>query len=164
MNTKQTDKEVLSTLARWSEFLIVAAMLALLGFLTYHQSVNSGFFTDKFGTFEMFCLYGPLLLSLAAPIVRAVTGRRNPARPYEAATNLFLGLGSLWLLNVFPFDFTHLADTLPAGLQFVLAWVTNDIGRIPLILQVIIGPISAIVNVWKYVSIRHSGFVNPLAA
>lgn len=156
MNAKPTEKEVLSTPARWAELVIVAAMLVLLGFLVNHQSVNSGFFTEKFGTFEMVCLYGPILLSLAAPIVRAVIGRRNPARPYEAATSLFLGLGSLWLLNVFPFDFTHLADTLPSGLQFVLAWFTNDIGRIPLILQVIIGPISAIVHLWKYATRRNT--------
>lgn len=164
MNVSQTDKEVLSTPARWGEFVMVAAMLFLLGFLVYHQSVNSGFFTSKFGTLEMVCLYGPILLSFAAPIVRAVTGRRNPARPFDAATNLFLGLGSLWLLIVFPFDFTHLADTLPTGLRFVLAWVTNDIGRIPLILQIIVGPISALLNAWRYTIIRRRAFGRTAAA
>jgi len=150
----KTDPEVLTPSQRWLEIMIVAALLLLFTFLAYHQLANTGFFTARFGSLEMVCLYGPILLATAAPIVRASTGRRNPARPLEAAASLFLAIGSLWLLNVFPFSFVHLADTLPAPVRFVLAWVTDDIGRIPLILQVIIGPISALLTIWKYISIR----------
>jgi hypothetical protein len=151
---KETEKELLTPAQRWLEASTVVAMLLLLAFLVYHQQANTGFFTARFGAAEMFCLYGPILLALIAPAIRAVTGRRNPARPFDAATSLSLALGSLWLLIVFPFDFSHLADALPGALRFVLAWVTNAIGRIPLILQVIIGPISAISTTWKYFSTR----------
>jgi hypothetical protein len=151
---EQTDKEVLTAPQRWVEIIIVVALLLLLGFFAYHQWANTGFFTARFGQLEMLCLYGPLLLALAAPAIRATTGRRNPGRPFEAATSLFLALGSLWLLIVFPFDYSHLADALPGAIHFVLAWVTNDIGKAVLILQVIIGPISAALTAWKYLSIR----------
>jgi hypothetical protein len=130
-------------------------MLLLFGFLAYHQIANTGFFTAKFGMLEMVCLYGPILLGITAPAVRAWTGYRNPARPFEAAASLFLAVGSLWLVIVFPLNYAHLADALPSTIRFVLAWVTDDIGKAVLVLQVIIGPISALLTIWKYLSIRH---------
>jgi hypothetical protein len=136
------------------ELLLVGAMLLLGGYLVIHQVTNTGLFTAKFGSLEMLCLYGPILLALVAPMVRALTGHRNPARPFEIATNLFLAIGSLWLLIAFPFSFAHLADALPGGLRFVLAWFTDDVGKVALVLQVIIGPISALLTARKYLSIR----------
>ncbi|HEX2908905.1 MAG TPA: hypothetical protein VHO69_18680 [Phototrophicaceae bacterium] len=150
----ETDNETLTTPQRWAEFLVVAAMLLLFGFFSYHQLANTGFFTEKFGALETVCLYGPILAALIAPVVRAVTGRRNPARPFEAARTAFLAAGSLWLLIVFPFNFAHLADTLPVSLRFALAWVTDDIGKIPLLIQVILGPVAGIPILWKYFSQR----------
>lgn len=149
---EQTEKETLSAWQRWAELLIIPAMLLIFTFFAYHQGAKTGFFTDKFGTLEMVCLYGPLLLSLAAPIIRAVSGRRNPARPLEAATNIFLGIGSLWLLQVFPFNFSHLADALPAPLQFALAWITNELGGFVLLLQVVVGFLSAVLIMGQYMA------------
>jgi hypothetical protein len=151
---EKTDREILSSLQRGAEVFFIVCMLLLFGFLLYHQIANTGFFTAKFGPLEMLCLYGPLLLGLTAPAVRALTGERNPARPFEAATSLFLAVGSLWLLIVFPLNYAHLADTLPGAIRFVLAWVTDDIARVVLILQFIIGPISALTTIWKYWSVR----------
>jgi hypothetical protein len=48
-------------------------------------------------------------------------------------------MAALWLLRVFPFDFTHLADVLSVNLRFSLAWVSDEIGRIVLLLQVSAG-------------------------
>lgn len=157
---EKTEKEVLTTGQRWGELISVVAMLLLFGFFAYHQVANTGFFTAKFGALEMFCLYGPILVSSAAPVVRAVSGRRNPARPLDVATYVFLAMAALWLLMVFPFNFSHLADALPGALHFVLAWITNEIGKVVLILQVIIGPISAILTTRKYLSLRRREFAN----
>ena len=152
--SEKRDPEVLSGWQCWVEVAIVVALLGLFGFLAYHQAANTGFFTEKFGSLEMLCLYGPLLLATIAPIIRAVNGRRYPARPYEAIASLSLALGSLWLLSVFPFNFAHLADALPTGLHFLLAWVTDGMGRTLLILQIIIAPISALLATWRYLTIR----------
>ncbi len=151
---EKTSKEVLTTSQRLAELISVAAMLLLFSFFVYHQATNTGFFTAKFGLLEMFCLYGPMLFSLAAPIARALNGHRNPARPLEAATNLFLAIASFWLLMVFPFNFSHLADALPAAIHFALTWITNDIGKAILILQVIAGTITAFLTTMKYLSMR----------
>jgi hypothetical protein len=156
MNTvaPKPDKEILTPLQRWLELLVVVLTLLFFSFLLYHQWANTGFFTEKFGALEMLCLYGPLLLGLTAPFARVITGQRNPARPFEAATSLCLALGSLWLLNVFPFNFRYLADALPEGIRFILAWVTDDMGKIIMILQVIIGSITALVAMWHYFTFR----------
>lgn len=153
---KKTDTEVLPSTQRWAGLFIVAGMLLLLAYLVIHQASHTGFFTNKFGPLEIFCLYGPILVSLVAPIIRAFSGRWNPARPFEAATNVSMTLGSLWLWIVFPFNFAHLADILPNVLRFVISWLTDDLGRVLLMLQVIIGPIAALVTIWKYLSIRRS--------
>ena len=150
----KTDNELLTSSQRWGELAIIAAMLVLLGFFALHQLTNTGFFTTRFGSLEMPALYGPILISYAAPIVRALSGRRNSARPFEAATNLSLAIGSLWLAIVFPFNFAHLTDVLPEMIRFVFAWINNDIGRLALILQVIIGVITAPMTIFKYWSIR----------
>lgn len=146
----QKKNEILSAIQRLSELLIICAMLFLFAFFAAHQWLNTGFFTQDFGRLEMLALYAPIIIALVAPAIRAFTGRRNPARLFEVATNLALATGSLWLLIVFPLDYTHLADVLPEGLRFLLSWVTDDMGKFVLLLQVIIGPIASIPIIWKY--------------
>lgn len=129
---------------RVGELLVVIAVLLMAGFFILHQSRDTGFFTARFGTLEKFLLYGPILFRISFSLVKVLTGRHNPARPFEAATGLLLAVAAVWFLIVFPFDFGHLADVLPRGLRFAVAWVSNGIGKIVLILQVIAGPIIAI--------------------
>lgn len=152
--TERSAGEILTVAQRGAGLILVAAMLLLFGYFAHHQFANTGFFTAAFGSTEMAALYGPILLSLAAPIARALSGRRNPARPFEIATNLSLAIGSLWLFSVFPFNFAHLADILPGAIRFGLSWITDDIGKFVLGLQVVIGLISALAITLKYVSVR----------
>lgn len=151
---KDTKEERLSSTQRWLELLVIPAMLLLFVYLLLHQRRGTGFFTAAFGPLEMFCLYGPIFFALIPPVIRAMTGRRNPARPFDAAMNLFLAAGSLWLVITFPFDFSHLADILPGPARFLLAWMGNGIGRLLLILQAVLGPVTAIPAILKYFSVR----------
>ena len=151
---EKADREILTLPQRFGEVVTLVVTLLFLSFFAYHQAANTGFFTAAFGPQAMFFFYGPLLLSMAAPMTRALLGRRNPARPLEVVTNLFVAIAALWLLIVFPFNFAHLADALPTGIRFLLAWVNNDIGRIPLILQLIVCPIVALVTTWQYLAHR----------
>jgi hypothetical protein len=140
----QIDRDIVSTPQRVVDPLVsILAMALLFSFFAFHQLAQTGFFTPKFGPFEMVCFYGPIILSPAASVIRAVSGHRNTGRPVEVLVNLFVASAALWLLAVFPFDFSHFADALPAAIRFMFAWVNNDIGKIVLILQVIIGSIVA---------------------
>ncbi|MBL8154869.1 MAG: hypothetical protein JNM70_11855 [Anaerolineae bacterium] len=154
MNDRTLDQDRLSLALRGIEVFFALCLLLLFGFFIYHQTQPTGFFTEKFGTLEMFWLYAPLLFGLSAPLIRAWTGHRNPARPFEAATSLFLAVAALWLLSVFPFNFAHLADALPEGLRFLLAWITDGVGQFFLLLQIIIGVPTALVAIWRYFSFR----------
>jgi hypothetical protein len=148
------DTEFLSTPQRWAGLYTVVLMLLLLAFFIYHQRTNSGLFTNKFGWLQMIALYGPILISLAPPFQRLIQGRRNPARPLEAVTDLSLALGSAILLASFPFDFSHLADPFPATMRFAFAWINNNIGRLILILQLIIGILSALSTMYSYLKVK----------
>ncbi len=150
---EKREAERLTLSERWAGLIVVLVMLLLFAFFAYHQFTNTGFMTSTFGPVEMLALYGPILVSFAAPVVRALKGRRNPARPFDAATNLFLAIGSLWLAIVFPLSFSHLADPIPGAVRFVISWITDDIGRAVLILQVLIGAITAVLTTFQYVAV-----------
>ncbi len=150
----KSDNEILAPSQRWGGLAAIVAMLVLFAFFALHQQKQTGFFTDQFGFLEMLALYIPILLAFIPPIARAISGRHNPARPFEAAMNIALGIGSLWLAIVFPFNFAHLADTLPSATRFAFSWINNDIGRFVLIAQVILGVIVAPLTLITYFSIR----------
>jgi hypothetical protein len=145
-----TDKETLSTTERWLEAAIVILLLLLFGFFMLHLVARTDFFTERFGTLEMLCLFVPIIVAMGAPIVRAQSGLRRPARLWMAASSLLTAVMALWLLTTFPFNFAHFADFLPDPVRFLLFWLNDDIARIPLILQIIVGPISALIAVWQY--------------
>ena len=76
-HAETTRRELLSAPERVAEPLFSAMALVVLGgFFVTHQSLETGFFTVRFGPVEMLCLYGPLVLSLAAPLTRALYGHR----------------------------------------------------------------------------------------
>jgi hypothetical protein len=148
---QKTDREYLNPAQRFGELVALVLMMLPISFFVYHLAANTGFFTSAFGPLERLLFFGPMVLTMAAPMVRAVVGRRNHARPLEVATNLFLGIAAIWLLNVFPFDFSHFPDALPSGIRFLFAWVNNEIGRMVLVIQLIVCPIAAILTAWQYI-------------
>ena len=150
----QADPQVLSAARRWSGLYTVVLMSLLLIFFLYHQWKRTGFFTDKFGPAEMAALYLPIAISVAPPILRAIHGRLDPARLVEAASDLALAMGSIYLWNTFPFNFAHLGDIFPPAMHFAFAWLDNNVGRVILILQVVIGVLSGIATLMSYFSNR----------
>ncbi len=151
---KEKSSKPLSPTRRWGGLYTVGILLLLLLFFTIHQRRNTGFFTDKFGPVEMVALYFPIILSMAAPILRAAQGRVEPARLVEAISDVCLALGAIWLRNTFPFNFTHLADLFPTTVHFVLAWMNDGVGRLILLLQIIFGIISAFATFGGYLTER----------
>jgi hypothetical protein len=151
MPAPRSEKEIVSIPQRVVEPIFsIIALLILCGFFVAHQLAHTGFFTDRFGPIEALCVYGPIVLTLAAPFARAITGRRNPGRPLQVITSLLTVLAALVLLQVFPFDFTHFADVFPAQAHFMFAWVSDSIGRIVLLLQAVVGMISALAVMAAY--------------
>src|SRR3990172_805460 len=153
MTTTTKDREILNGVERALYlFFSILGMLFILGFFLAHQLLNTGFLTADFGPTEMLALYAPMVLSIIPALIRASLGTRNPARPMEFISNTALAAGSLWLFFVFPFDFSHFADFLPGGVQFLFGWLTDGIARIVLLLQMAIGTLTAISALWKFLA------------
>jgi hypothetical protein len=153
-NEKHRVNQGMSPVRRWSGLYTVGLMILLLVFFAYHQWKRTGFFTSAFGPAEMVALYLPILVSLIAPIVRAIQGRNDTARLVDVVSDVCLAVGSLWLWITFPFDFAHLADVFPPAIQLALARFNNTIGRIILLLQIVISFISALSSAVSYVRDR----------
>jgi len=143
-------KDYLTLPQRFGELTSVIFILLLLAFYAYNQIENTGFFTSKFGGWEMLALYGSISLSLLPPLMRAKIARRNSVRPLEAFCNLFFAFSILYLLLVFPFNFAHFPDALPAFVRFMFWWLTNDVARILIFLGFLGALASFITNIVKY--------------
>jgi len=55
---------------------------------------------------------------------------------------------------VFPFDFTHLTDTLPVTWKTSLFWISNGLARLILMIGVAAGAGGAVYNAVSHVVIR----------
>lgn len=149
-----TTREHLTPIRRFGEIISLAVIAVIIGYFWQLWTMGAGFFTAAFGPLEQFWFFGPMIASLAAPITRIVVGRRNPARPFEIATDVLMVIGAIWLLRVFPFDFSHMGDALPGNLPLLFAWVPDWLGRLVLLLQVVGGSISAVATTWQFMRVK----------
>lgn len=133
--------------------VIVIGLVAL--FFYAHQTEATGFFTSSFGGIEVLLLYGAILIGVAGPMARFLTGRRNKSRPAELIASVFWIVASAWfLMVVFPFNFAHFADIVPDFLAFLVSWITNDIARVLLAIGMVGGIISVGINTVLYIKVR----------
>ncbi|HZW54703.1 MAG TPA: hypothetical protein VFF30_00280 [Nitrososphaerales archaeon] len=138
------DKDVMTASDRGGGIAGNIVIILLLAFFAYNQAANTGFFTSSFGPLEAFLFYAAGVVSMIAPTIRAITGRRSSARWVDLGSAIMWSITTIWLLYVFPFNFAHLTDALPAFLRFTLSWVNNQVGWVILLLAAIGSTISAI--------------------
>jgi len=144
------EKEFIGPFERGAQVFAIAGALLLFWFFRYHEVHATGFFTSAFGPQEMLALYGPLLISLAPPFARMLTGRRSDGKLLDALYSAAMAFGAWWLLRTFPFDYSHFADPLPAGFHWLLAWVTDGFARIIFVIQIVAGIIGTISNFGQF--------------
>ena len=125
--------------------IILIVINGLLGlYLIVHQTVSTGFFTPKFGTFEMIMLYGIFIYWITTSVLILI-GQKHPSRDLDSYGGLFFATFAIsWLIVIFPFSFTHFADLLPDFLRFLLQWLSNEIAMVLLIILFIIHLILAV--------------------
>jgi hypothetical protein len=133
----EAKKDVMRLSERAGEVIGILCILILLIFFITHQTSLTGFFTSKFGQLEQFLFYGSLVFGIIPNIGKIILGRKNPIRPLEALGAFFSFIALVWLLNVFPFDFTHLTDILPEFMIMITSWISNDITKIFMIIGIV---------------------------
>jgi hypothetical protein len=152
--TKECARDRLRLGDLFGEAFAIGATLLVALFFIANQLQETGLFTSDFGNLEMVLFYVPMLFGLVPPFVRLVTGRRNLARPFEVAGSILFMLGASYLLAVWPFDVTHLADLLPQSLRFLLDWITNDLAQLLTAFAIFITLLVSIWTFFLYISVR----------
>ncbi len=133
---------------------VIVALIVLWFFYAHHAS-STGFFTTEFGPLEAFLFYFSMALGVAASAARAIIGRKNVVRPLDALGTGVMVVALVWLLAVFPFDFSHFADVLPKALQFTLRWISNGLVKILMTIGIIPACVMTFYAAVLYVLVRH---------
>jgi hypothetical protein len=138
---------------------IVVFFVFMVLFFVAHQMRSTGFFTTKFGSLEMIMLYGSLVFWIITAGLEGVLGQRLLSRLFDTFGGIiFAAIATAWLLVVFPFEFTYFADVLPDSLRFLVQWISNDIARVVLVLEVIVYVAAAAYApiAYKFVDLKRS--------
>lgn len=152
--TRRVEKDRMTAGDRGGEVFGVFVSLLLLLFFAENQAQDTGFFTSSFGPVEAALFYGTWAVGAAVSLARAVYGRRNAIRPFDAFDGALLAITAFWLLSVFPFDFSHFPDLIPSQVRFLFSWISNPIGAVFLVLGGIGGLASMFYNAVMYVVVR----------
>jgi hypothetical protein len=152
---KQALKDNMNNSQRGGEIVGVIAIGLIALFFYAHQTEATGFFTSSFGATEVLLLYGAIIIGVAGPMARFLTGRRNKSRHPELIASVFWIVASAWfLMVVFPFDFAHFADVVSDFLASLISWITNDIARVLIAIGMVGGIISVGINTVLYIKVR----------
>jgi hypothetical protein len=137
--------------------LVVLVNVFLMFYFGIHQLESTGFFTTKFGLLEMIMLYGSFTCWIITGALDGILGKSLLSRLFDAFGGiLFMAVSMVWLLVVFPFDFTYFADLLPEFLMFLVQWISNDIAYGLMIVGVVLLSIAVVYSpiAYKIVTIK----------
>ena len=119
-NEIETDDKVASVI-----LIIINGLISY--FLIVHQTSSTGFFTPKFGTYEMILLYGIPVYWITTSVLILV-GQKNPSRDLDSYGGLFFAAIAFgWLIVFYPFDAAYFSAVLPESLIFLGGWVTDGL-------------------------------------
>lgn len=138
---------------------IVIFSVFMIYFFGSHQMNSTGFFTVKFGTFEMFLFYGFWVFWITTAFLEAFLSQRLLSRMVDSFGGLFFAVFSLgWHAFVFPFEFTHFADVVPGFLRFLVRWISNDVARVIIVILCILHLLAAVYSplAYKFVEFKDS--------
>jgi hypothetical protein len=118
---------------------IVVFCAMMMIYFVVHQMRSTGFFTEKFGAWEMIMFYGSWVFWIVTASLEGILGQRLLSRLWDTFGGLiFAAIATVWLLVVFPFEFSYIADVLPDSLRFTIRWISNDIARVGLVIAIIL--------------------------
>jgi hypothetical protein len=138
--------------AKLSE-VIAASFFTILvfGFYMAHYAWSTGFFTSGFTPLLATLFFASVLYVLVNITAKAITPRKDVLALVDLIGALLVVTVAAWIFVAFPLNFAHVADVVPTPFQFILSWITNDIGRIIVALALLASVIAVAVDSVKLV-------------
>lgn len=115
---------------------VISLLFAVYFFALYDS--NSGFFLSNFSMLDAVLFFGIAFFGVAPSLMRAITGRKNSSRPLDIIVSFFILVAAVWFSSSFPFDFSHLPDSLPESSRFLMSWVSDGLARLFLLLAIVV--------------------------
>ncbi|MBO0888202.1 hypothetical protein J2P12_03790 [Candidatus Bathyarchaeota archaeon] len=122
----------------------------VFSFYMAHYAWSSGFFTRDFTPLLAALFFASVLYSIATSLTKALTLRKDVVALVELVGAVVFLTVAAWFFVAFPLNFAHVADVLPAPFQFLLTWLTNDIGRVVVAAVLLAAAITFTVDVVKF--------------
>lgn len=132
----------------------VILTLVVVSFLALHWAGDTGFYTSEFTELEALILLVPIFYGVLPNLLRAIIGRKNVVRPFDALGVLLFVLSALYFLSNFHFDMAHFADPLPGALRSLIDWIDEGWARIFLVIGVLGGAIGLFWTLAAYTKVR----------
>ena len=124
-------------------FIVIFSVLMII-FFWGHQTQSTGFFTSKFGTIEIFMLYGFWIFWITTASLESIFNQRLLSRIVDTFGGvIFAAISIVWNLVVFPFDFANFSNVLPEFIRFLVQWISNDIAWVIMIMLMILHLLAA---------------------
>ncbi|MFW9777830.1 MAG: hypothetical protein ACFFE8_03170 [Candidatus Heimdallarchaeota archaeon] len=134
--------------------VIIAISLPLMLYFYLHQTMSTGFFTQKFDFLEAVFLYGIFLYWIITSVLILIR-QKHASRDLDSFGGLaFATIGSLWLIIIFPFDFVRFTEASPDILKIFVQWISNEIALVILMLAFIAHLVLAVFAVFQRVYVR----------
>jgi hypothetical protein len=145
--------------AKLAEVIATAFFTVLVfGFYMANYAWSTGLFTAGFTPVLATLFFASVLYVLVNTSAKAITPRRDILALVELVGAALFVTVAAWIFVAFPLNFAHVADVIPTSFQFLLSWLTNDIGRILVALVLLAGVIALAVDsaklVWR-VAVQH---------
>jgi hypothetical protein len=118
----------------------------VFGFYMAHYAWSTGFFTGGFTPLLAVLFFASVLYVIVNTTAKTVTPRKDIVALVELLGAVLFLTVAAWIFVAFPFNFAHVADVVPVPFQFVLSWLTNDIGRIIVALVLLAAVITVAVD------------------
>ncbi len=134
---KENKKNILKKSDRIGQIIGIVGVFVVLIFFGYHLSKPTGFFTSTFGILGAILFFGVNVVGIFPQAVRLLTGRKNPARPFDILNSALFLVVLIYFVATFPFDFSHFAEPLPVSLEFLINWVSNSLASLLMVLGII---------------------------
>lgn len=151
---KEAKRDSIPFSEKVGQLVAIAGTVIVLLFFSIHQTRPTGFFTDEFGSGDSALMYVMILLGILPALVRFLKGSRNAARPPDALSLATFFVGGLYFLITWPFDFAYFAAPLPHSLEFLLDWVTADIGKLVTGIGVVVSPFFSALTFLTYLGVK----------